>query len=83
MDEIKEGVGTLKEMGWAIDSSIKRQDVIIEEIDKKVDTADSRLKRSVRKVEELLNKTNDSTQMCVIVFLILALIGLLVAVFYI
>jgi hypothetical protein len=83
LDEISEATGKLKEVGHTIDQAITRQAGMIDDIGHKIDTADSRLKQSARKVQELLESTKDSTQWCIIIFLFLVLIGLLVAVFYV
>jgi len=81
--ELQETVGDLKEIGSTIGTTLETHNQMIDEVDTKVDKADSGLKGAIKKVNDLIDSTNDSTQWCIIVVLILVLVGLIVAVFYI
>jgi len=83
LDVLNRTVGTLREMGSQMDRTIKEHEVIIEDLDKEATRTDSRLKGAIKKVNELIDSTKDSTQWCIIIVLILVLVGLLVLVFYI
>jgi len=76
-------VGTLKEMGKTIGSQLEEHEQIITEIDVEVDKASSGLKGVIKKVNQLIDKTSDGKQMCIIVMLILVLVALIAVVFYV
>jgi len=83
LDVLNRTVGTLREMGSQMDRTIKEHEVIIDDLDKQATRTDNRLKGAIKKVNELIDSTKDSTQWCIIIVLILVLVGLLVLVFYI
>jgi len=80
---LQSAVGNLKEIGTTIDSSLKEQERLIDDIDKETTKADSGLRSAVRKVNELLDKTNDKIQWTIIIVLIVVLVGLAVLVYYV
>jgi len=83
LDRLKDTVGNLKEIGNTISSELEEHDKIISDINTEVDKADTGLKGVVKKVNELIDKTSDGKQMCIIVVLILILVALVVVVFYV
>jgi len=80
---LQSAVGNLKEIGTTIDSTLKEHERLIDDIDKEANKADSGLRSAVRKVNELLDKTNDKIQWTVIIVLIVVLVGLAVLVYYV
>jgi len=83
MDIIKENVVKLKEIGHTIGSTLEEHDELLGQIDTEVSSADKGLKGAIKQVSQLLDRTKDSTQWGIIILLILALVGLLVLVFYV
>jgi len=80
---IRDNVVILKEMGKNINVALEEQDQIIENMDTEITKADSGLKNSIKKLSALVDKIKDRTQWGIIVLLIVILVGLLVAVFYV
>jgi len=83
LEKLSTTVGTLKEIASTIDVSLEEHKVLIGDIEKDADKADSGLKGAVKRVNNLIDSTKDGTQIGIIVVLILVLIGLVVLVFYI
>jgi len=83
LDVLSGAVGTLKNYSNVINTSLNEQKQLIEEIDHKTDKADSGMKGVMRKVNNLIDATNDSTQVCIIIFLLLAFVGLVILVVYV
>jgi len=76
-------VENLKEIGSTITTTLEEQTDLIVDLETEVDKADSGLKGAIRGVNKLIDSTKDSTQWCVIIILILALVGLIILVFYV
>jgi len=83
LSQLSNTVVTLKEIGVTVGKELDSQRLLIEDIEGEVDKANSGLKGAVKKVNQLLDSTRDSTQIGIIVLLILVLIGLGFAVYYI
>jgi len=83
LDTLSVTVGRLKDMGSTIGSTIQETTSLVEELNVEVDKTDSGIRGAMNRVNKLLDSTKDSTQWCIIIFLILVLIGLIVLIFYI
>jgi len=83
LDKLGESVGKIKTIASTIGNELEEQNKLIGDIEHETDKAESGLKNAVRKVNNLLDSTKDGTQIGIIVFLILLLVGLVVLVFYI
>jgi len=83
LDKLSHTVGNLKEIASNIDTTLEEHSILIEEIEKDTNKADSGLKGAIKKVNNLLDSTKDSKQIAIIVVLILVLIALVVLVFYV
>jgi len=69
-------------MGKEIDKAIKEQDGIIMDVGNDIDKTEGGLKGAIKRVNDLIDSTRDSTQWCIIVFLILVFLILIFLVFY-
>jgi len=83
LDQLGRTVGVLKEMGKTINTELQIHDELITGLDGDITKVDSGLKGAIKRVNTILDSTKDSTQLCIIVVLIIALIALLVIVFYV
>lgn len=83
LDILKDSVSRMKNYGEVINDTMQEHFVLIEEVESGVEKVDSGLKGMIKKVDNLIDRTKDSTQWCIIITLILILVGLLVAVFYV
>jgi len=83
LEVLHKTVGTLQQIGKEIDGAIKEHDVIINDLHTDVDRVDSGIKGAIKSVNKLLDSMKDSTQWCIIIFLIVVLIGLIILVFYV
>jgi len=83
LDTLSMTVGRLKDMGSTIGNTIQETTGLVEELNVEVDKTDSGIRGAVNKVNKLLESTKDSTQWCIIIFLVLVLVGLIVVIFYI
>jgi len=83
LDTLSVTVGRLREMGGTIGNTIQETTSLVEELNVEVDKTDSGIKGAMNRVNKLLDSTKDSTQWCIIIFLILVLVGLIVVIFYI
>eukprot|EP01118_Nematostelium_gracile_P008138 TRINITY_DN2686_c0_g1_i1.p1 TRINITY_DN2686_c0_g1~~TRINITY_DN2686_c0_g1_i1.p1 ORF type:complete len:253 (+),score=80.75 TRINITY_DN2686_c0_g1_i1:121-879(+) len=83
LTEISHTVGTLKNMAGTIGVALDEHGRLIDDINVEADKADSGIKAGIRKVNQLIDSTKDSTQMGIIVILIIVLIGLVVLAIYI
>lgn len=75
-----EGLSTLKEMASAINSELKEQDVIIEDIDKGTDKAQSTMDTTIKTIEKLTGAKSGcqlwTIFALVVVFVIVVIIAL-------
>jgi len=83
LDTLSMTVGRLKDMGSTIGNTIQETTGLVEDLNVEVDKTDSGIRGAVNKVNKLLDSTKDSTQWCIIIFLVLALVALIVVIFYI
>jgi len=83
LDTLSMTVGRLKDMGSTIGNTIQETTGLVEELNVEVDKTDSGIRGAVNRVSKLLDSTKDSTQWCIIIFLVLALVALIVVIFYI
>jgi t-SNARE complex subunit (syntaxin) len=73
LDKMSSGLDTLKEMAVAIDSELQDQGRMIDDIDKEVDEAQSKMDSAIKGIEKLL-KTKDRCQLMTIGGLVLIFI---------
>jgi len=83
LEQLGHTIGVLKQMGETINEELKEHDELITGLDGDMTRVDSGLKGAIKRVNALLDSTKDSTQWCIIIFLIIALVALLVIVFYV
>lgn len=80
LDVISSTVGRLKEIGQDINSELKVQDRLIDDISEQTDSAAGQMRNSMRALTKLA-KDSDNSKLCVIFVLTLILIGLCYAIF--
>jgi syntaxin 6 len=83
LDALSHTVTTLGRMGEAIHVELGQQSRILDDLDGEVNKTSGRLGNVMRRLNKLLESTNDRVQWCIIIVLILILIGLVVIVFYV
>lgn len=83
LDEISKATTTLKEMGVTINDELHRQSLILEEMETETDKTSSRLNNVMKRLNKLIDSTNDRVQWCMVIVLTLILVGLVVIVFYV
>ncbi|KAL6780670.1 SYP71 [Auxenochlorella protothecoides x Auxenochlorella symbiontica] len=76
LERIENGLGTLKELGTAMGEEIQRHDVIIDEVNAKMDTITSDLKTNNMRLKGLITKVRSSRNFCIDVILICVLLAL-------
>lgn len=80
LDVISSTVGRLKEIGHEINSELKVQDKLIDDISEQTDSAAGQMRNSMKALTKLA-KDSDNGKLCVIFVLTLILIGLCWAIF--
>merc|ERR1712083_139841 len=78
LDEILNGVKRINVITGDINNELERQDVIIDEIGDKMDTANRKVSTNVKRVEFLNKKSKDKGCCCLMAILFAAIIALLV-----
>ncbi|GFQ04060.1 syntaxin-71 [Phtheirospermum japonicum] len=76
LDIISEGLDTLKNLAKDMNEELDRQVPLIDEIDTKVDTASSDLRRNNVRLKETLTKVRSSQNFCVDIILVCILLGI-------
>ncbi|KAL3653068.1 Syntaxin-71 [Castilleja foliolosa] len=76
LDIISEGLDTLKNLAKDMNEELDRQVPLIDEIDTKVDTASSDLRRNNVRLKETLNNVRSSQNFCVDIILVCILLGI-------
>jgi hypothetical protein len=69
VDKMGQGLTTLKEMASAINTELKEQEVIVDDIDKETDKAQSKMDTAIKSIEKLLG-TSNNCQLCTIAILV-------------
>ncbi len=69
LDKMSTGLDTLREMAVAIDSELKDQEKMIDDVDKSVDDAQGKMDQAIKGIEKLL-KTKDRCQLATIFILV-------------
>jgi len=82
LTQLSHTITNLKKIGEDIGSALKEHDGLIIDIEEGVGKADTGLKGAIKKVNDLIDSTRDSTQWCIIITLILVLVGLAFLVYY-
>jgi Syntaxin 6, N-terminal len=75
LDQLIHSGATLELMAEDIYVTLNMHNEMLDEMDTQVQHTDSRIRASVRRVEEVIDKTSNGVGCAVIVFLILALVG--------
>ena len=78
LDDILKGVKRINNITYDINTELERQDVIIDEIGDKMDTANSKVSTNVKRVEFLNKKSKDKGCCCLMAALFAVIIALLV-----
>jgi len=69
VSKLGEGLTTLKEMASAINSELQEQEVIVDDIDRATDKAQTQMDAAIKTMEKLTGSKN-SCQLCTIVILV-------------
>lgn len=83
LDQLSHTVVNLHEISKTITGALDEQAELIDDIERDVDRADSGIRGAFNKVNKLLDSTSDRCQYIIIIVMLLALIGLIIAVIYI
>jgi len=83
LDDLGQVVNVLGQMGNQIHSELDQQGRILDDLEAGVDSTSGRLNAVMRRVNKLLESTSDRVQWCVVIVLVLVLVGLVIAVFYV
>ena len=78
LDDILKGVKRINNITYDINTELERQDVIIDEIDDAMDTANRKVSTNVKRVEFLNKKSKDKGCCCLMAILFAAIIALLI-----
>lgn len=76
LEGIEKGIGTLKELGIAMGEEVQRQDVLIDEVDAKMDSVTADLRNNNAKLKGLVTKVRSSRNFFIDVILIIVLLAL-------
>ncbi|KAK6141943.1 hypothetical protein DH2020_024316 [Rehmannia glutinosa] len=76
LDVISEGLDTLKNLAQDMNEELDRQVPLIDEIDTKVDTASSDLRRNNVRLKETLNRVRSTRNFCIDIILLCILLGI-------
>lgn len=76
LERIETGLGTLKDLGVAMGEEIERHDVLIDEVDAKMDSVTTDLKNNNAKLKGLVTKVASSRNFFIDVILIVILLAL-------
>mmetsp|Transcript_30343 Transcript_30343/g.76253 ORF Transcript_30343/g.76253 Transcript_30343/m.76253 type:complete len:256 (-) Transcript_30343:41-808(-) len=82
LDQLIHSGATLELMAEDIYATLNMHNEMLEEMDTEVQNTDTRLRASVRKVEEVIDKTSNGVGCAVIVFLVLALLAVCLMAWY-
>jgi len=80
LDTISTAVGRLKDIGHEINSELKVQDKLLDEIDDQTQSASSQMRNAMKALNKLANDS-DNGKLMVIALLSVILIGLCYAIF--
>jgi len=83
LDQLGEGVGTLGQIAVAINSEVNVHNQMLTEVSEDVDKTQGTMKTGIKKMEQLLEATDNKKLWALIVVLILVLGGLIVIVSYV
>ncbi|PAA89140.1 hypothetical protein BOX15_Mlig024906g1, partial [Macrostomum lignano] len=81
LDRLSGGIGALKDISHRMNSELEEQAVILDEFGREMDTTESKLDTTMKKMARVLHMSNDKRQWTVIGVLLLVLIILIVLLF--
>mmetsp|Transcript_5044 Transcript_5044/g.13694 ORF Transcript_5044/g.13694 Transcript_5044/m.13694 type:complete len:226 (+) Transcript_5044:233-910(+) len=81
LDDIELHVNRIGRMGRAIGEELEGQGGLLDELDQDMDTTQSRLKATQKKMQDVIRKSGGNKQFCLLIFLIVVLAVLLVLAF--
>jgi SYP6 family syntaxin len=70
LDEIEMGVLRIGQMGRTIGEELESQQRILNALDDELDTTQTRLKATIKKINEIIRKSGGCSQLCVILVLL-------------
>lgn len=82
LDKMGNALDRLNEMAVTIDTELREQDKILEDIDNEIDVAQGKMDQAIKQVEKLL-KTKDKCQLATIAGLVITFIIVAVIAFYV
>ncbi|KAH3743136.1 syntaxin 10 L-like [Pelomyxa schiedti] len=83
LDRLHSTVKTIDAMGRVMSDELATQDKLITQLGDEVDKTDGKIQSAVKRVNELIDKTNDSKLMIIIVVLVVVLVGIVVGIIFI
>eukprot|EP00762_Andalucia_godoyi_P002384 ANDGO_02800.mRNA.1 Syntaxin-61 len=81
LDELHGAVSRISQIGNQIHDELNTQKVMIDELDRNVESTSSRLKANMRKAAKVLKDAQDKGKICCIILLCAVLLGLLILLF--
>ncbi|XP_041368834.1 syntaxin-6-like [Gigantopelta aegis] len=81
LEQISSSVGVLKNMSQQIGSELEEQNVMLDEFHHELDSTDSRMDTTMKKMAKVLHMSNDRRQWCAIFVLILILVIVIILFF--
>ena len=70
LDEIEMAVGRIGQMGRTIGEELESQQRILNALDEDMDTTQTRLKATIKKINDIIRKSGGCSQLCVILVLL-------------
>eukprot|EP01100_Stratorugosa_tubuloviscum_P014568 TRINITY_DN7895_c1_g1_i1.p1 TRINITY_DN7895_c1_g1~~TRINITY_DN7895_c1_g1_i1.p1 ORF type:complete len:227 (+),score=109.52 TRINITY_DN7895_c1_g1_i1:140-820(+) len=83
LDEFAKSAEALHQLSKDLQTELIDQDEVLENVKQDVEVTEGRMTLAIKKVNELLDKTNEKTSWCIIITLIVVLAGLVVAVVFV
>jgi hypothetical protein len=78
LDYILDGVGKLKDMSYDINRELDETSGLIDDVDEKMDTADTQLLSNIRRIDDVSEKSGGCVSLCVIIILLVGILALLI-----
>ena len=75
LSKMGEGLTTLKEMATAIDAELKEQEVIVDDIDRQTDAAQTKMDAAIKNIEQLLGTKNTCQLGTIFALVVIFVIG--------
>lgn len=82
LDDIHHSVKKINTMSNVINKELVEQQDLIIEIEQKTDDTNTRLSRIIKRTDDLIGNPGDNCKLCMIIFLVVVLAGLLLLLFY-